>query len=193
MTIARRFDFWWALNAVLVGLSACRPPLTDAERPSPSLSRTGPSTTDTKPGSSEARENRYVKLRDDGISYEGAWSVRVSRRCLQPYLGLGLDGPLTDRYVPVQESNRVVGLKALIRSDGVLYALGVRPGDTIVSMAGVRVDSPENCLKAAEHLRGEETDSFALEVLREGKSRKLLILLEDSPSTCELFRRSPWL
>lgn len=76
------------------------------------------------------------------------------------------------RITPVQENGRIVGVRMQgIRADSLLGVLGMQNGDTLQTINGFDMGSPEKALEAYARLR--TADKLTVQVSRGGKSMNL--------------------
>lgn len=133
-----------------------------------------------------SRPSQVQDLEHDGIQHIQPTVVRVSSECFRPHIALGLDDPMVDRFVPVFENGRTIGMKALIRTDGVLAGIGMLPGDVLTSIEGIPLTSAKDVSKAVRCLRAEPSE-IQIRIKRADVARELHIFIDRSASRCRFF------
>lgn len=143
-------------------------PLPDSCSP-PQVARPSRPTLDLPPAlggggtaGAEAREQALETLRE-GVRATSDTEYLITEEAA----GALVEGGLTARsarIIPDMEGGQVVGMKLYgIRRNSALGVLGFRNGDTVRSLAGHDLSSPEQALEAYSSLRGRDEVTVIIE------------------------------
>lgn len=112
------------------------------------------------------------KALDEGITELGGGRYRLDRSLVERLMTRELGVLRRARIVPNREGGRVVGMRlSRLRREGVFSRLGLENGDTIRSINGFEMTSPDSALQALARLR--EADRLTVQVLRKGQPTSL--------------------
>ncbi len=141
------------------------PPRKPATRPVERATRTPPRTA-AQPG------NELSQMLDEGIQKVGDDSYEVDRALVDKVLANPMQVARGARIVPSVKDGQANGFKLYaIRPSSVYAKLGMRNGDTVTSVNGFDLSSPDKALEVYTKVR--EANNLSVSVIRRGKPVQL--------------------
>jgi general secretion pathway protein C len=119
----------------------------------------------------------FVTLGHDEVN-DSLTVVDTSRAAVNAILDDSSGLATNVRILPFVEHERVVGFRLYgVRPDSPLSALGLRNGDTVRSVNGIDLTSPDTALETYVRLRA--ADVLDVRLTRLGRDARLLVLIHD--------------
>jgi type II secretory pathway component GspD/PulD (secretin) len=107
-----------------------------------------------------------------GITKTGDYSYKIERGALEGWLDNPVCFGRQARIVPYMQDGVVTGFKLFAIRPNTLYSkLGIKNGDVILEINGVKMTNPEDALKVYQDVKDAKT--VTMEILRRGKSKTL--------------------
>jgi len=112
-----------------------------------------------------------------GITKTGDYSYKIERGALEGWLDNPVCFGRQARIVPYMQDGVVTGFKLFAIRPNTLYSkLGIKNGDVILEINGVKMTNPEDALKVYQEVKDAKT--VTMEILRRGKSKTLKYQIE---------------
>ncbi|MBX3232081.1 MAG: general secretion pathway protein GspC [Labilithrix sp.] len=153
----------------------CQASLFDAKKaPPPAAPAPAPAASSSAAPSTGARRGAPPLSADmkSGIKQVSPTEFQIDRGILDKILENQAELMRQARVVPVQENGKVVGVRLNgIKSDALLGVLGMQNGDTLKTINGFDMGSPEKALEAYARLR--TADKLTISLSRGGKDMNI--------------------
>jgi type II secretion system protein C len=112
-----------------------------------------------------------------GITKTGDYTYKIEREALEGWLDNPVCFGRQARIVPYMQDGVVTGFKLFAIRPNTLYSkLGIKNGDVILEINGVKMTNPQDALKVYQEVK--EAKTVTMEILRRGKPKTLKYEIE---------------